>query len=219
MNEERDQELENAIEKIREYTGTASMSDAEFRIWQSNVERIEALRTFTAQVESHREYRSKLRRFLTGGNAGGLIATLTFAGTFLRSEPETTIPSTLFIAVFGFFLGLIALGGCFWTEGKLIPLEADAMKLDSAEEWTDASIRRLLNLEGVEGYPENPMNPKELEKKKHIGRLVLDLLLSRVEKLMPYIVIEKRLVVASAVLLATSSALSFTVLASRVSWQ
>jgi len=56
----------------------------------------------------------RLRRFLTGGNAGGLIASLTLMGTMLRAEEAA--PRALFIVILLYLLGLASVGAAFIGE-------------------------------------------------------------------------------------------------------
>lgn len=67
-----------------------------------------------------RDYRLRVRRFLTGGNAGGLIASLSLAGTMIGAsngdDPAIPLDWSLFCVIMTFLVGLASTGLALFAE-------------------------------------------------------------------------------------------------------
>lgn len=89
---------------------------------------------------------SSFRRFVTAGNAGGLIATLSLIGTTIGSsetQPSVSLPTFLTLLVF--VVGLVLCGYALWTENvarlaaaELKRLRAATKSAASSEQLTEA---------------------------------------------------------------------------------
>ena len=72
--------------------------------------------SFRKASREWREARLRARRFLTAGNAGGLVATLSLLGTVIGNSAEMTAPVELFLPVVGFLFGLFCCAAALLIE-------------------------------------------------------------------------------------------------------
>ena len=79
------------------------------------------------------DLRQRWRRFLTAGNAGGLVAALSLAGTMMDpAHPELTLP--LFVTICMFLAGLGGAGVALWAEqGEYARQEQEIINAAAAE--------------------------------------------------------------------------------------